>query len=59
MIADPVFVLADYGSARAFALSEDANKAREQYRDFLNHWKDADADVPILQQAKTESAKIH
>ena len=55
MIGYPVLVFADYGLARAFDLSGDANKAREQYRDFLARW----TDVPILQQAKTEPAKIH
>jgi DNA-binding winged helix-turn-helix (wHTH) protein/tetratricopeptide (TPR) repeat protein len=59
MIGDPVFVLAHYGLARAFALSRDTNKAREQYREFLADWKDADPDVPILRQATIENEKIH
>jgi hypothetical protein len=59
MIGDPVSVLAHYDLARAFALSGDANKAREQYRIFLTEWKDADPDVPILKQATIEDEKIH
>jgi hypothetical protein len=27
------------------------------YKDFLNHWKDADPDIPILKLAKSEYAK--
>jgi serine/threonine protein kinase/tetratricopeptide (TPR) repeat protein len=34
------------------------SKARAAYQDFLNLWKDADPDVPILQQAKAEYAKL-
>jgi hypothetical protein len=41
------------------AAAENAKaKARAAYQDFLNLWKDADPDVPILQQAKAEYAKL-
>jgi hypothetical protein len=33
-------------------------KAKSAYQDFLTLWKDADADIPILQQAKAEYAKL-
>src|ERR1043166_3238302 len=33
-------------------------KALTAYRDFLNLWKDADPEVPILKQAKAEYAKL-
>jgi hypothetical protein len=39
-------------------LSGDKAKAKIAYRDFLTIWKDADSDVPILKQAKTEYAKL-
>ena len=52
MIGDPVSVLAHYGLARAYSLSDDAINAREQYRKFLADWKDADPDIPIFRQAK-------
>jgi len=32
-------------------------RAVAAYKDFLTHWKDADPDIPILKQAKTECAK--
>ena len=60
--------LAHLGVARANALQAmtsqepDANAARVRalaaYNDFLTLWKDADPDVPILKQAKSEYAKL-
>jgi len=60
--------LAHLGVARANALQArttqgaDADAARVRalaaYKDFLALWKDADTDVPILQQAKAEYAKL-
>src|SRR5271170_657513 len=42
----------------ACALSGDTAKARSAYNDFFTHWKDADPDIPFLQQAKAEYAKL-
>jgi hypothetical protein len=50
--------LAQLGLARARALSGDTTKARTGYQDFLATWKDADPDLPILKQAKSEYAKL-
>jgi serine/threonine protein kinase/tetratricopeptide (TPR) repeat protein len=60
--------LAHLGVARANALQArtsqgaDADLARTRalaaYKDFLTLWKDADSDIPILKQAKTEYAKL-
>jgi len=36
----------------------DTAKAKAAYKDFLNLWKDADPDIPILKQAKSEYAKL-
>jgi serine/threonine protein kinase/tetratricopeptide (TPR) repeat protein len=46
--------LARLGLARARAISGDQAAARKHYQDFLADWKDADPDLPILRQAKTE-----
>lgn len=54
----PLEALAHLGLARAYALEGDREKARGAYLDFLNLWKDADSDIPILQQAKAELAKL-
>ena len=43
---------------RAYALANDKAKARAAYRDFLALWKDADPDIPILNEAKAEYAKL-
>jgi len=64
--------LAHLGVARANALESrtslgqgqraDADAARTRaltaYKDFLDLWKDADPDVPILKEAKAEYAKL-
>jgi eukaryotic-like serine/threonine-protein kinase len=60
--------LAHLGVARANALQvrtsqgAEADVARVRalaaYKDFLTQWKDADPDIPILQQAKAEYAKL-
>ncbi len=54
----PYFALARLGLARAYAMSDDNAKARTAYQDFFAEWKDADPDIPILQQAKAEYARL-
>jgi len=56
--ADPIGALARLQLGRAFVLSGDTVKAKAAYQDFLTLWKDADSDVPILLQAKTEYARL-
>jgi serine/threonine protein kinase/tetratricopeptide (TPR) repeat protein len=46
------------GLARGSALAGDTAKARKSYQDFLALWNDADPDIPILQQAKAEYARL-
>ena len=50
--------LAHLGLARAYAVSGDTTKSRTKYQDFFALWKDADPDIPILKEAKTEYAKL-
>jgi eukaryotic-like serine/threonine-protein kinase len=50
--------LAHLGLAHAYIVSRDTSKARAKYQDFLTLWKDADPDIPVLKQAKTEYAKL-
>jgi eukaryotic-like serine/threonine-protein kinase len=50
--------LAHLGVARAYAMQGDAAKAKAAYQDFLTLWKDADPDIPILIDAKSEYAKL-
>jgi hypothetical protein len=56
--ADPIGALAHLQLGRVFALSGDNAKAKSAYSDFLTLWKDADADIPVLQQAKAEYARL-
>ncbi len=44
--------------ARAQSMSGDRTAAQKSYRDFLNLWRDADPDIPIFKQAKSEYAKL-
>jgi hypothetical protein len=55
---EPTGALAHLGLARARAAQGDATGAKSAYQDFLNLWKDADPDVPILKEAKAEYAKL-
>jgi hypothetical protein len=59
--------LAHLGLARSFALQAQSAKGADAstagakcctaYQDLLALWKDADPDIPILKQAKSECAK--
>jgi eukaryotic-like serine/threonine-protein kinase len=55
----PWGALARLQLARACALSGDKTKAKIAYQDFLTLWKDADPDIPILKQAKSEYARLN
>ncbi len=54
----PLGALAHLGLARAYALSADTAKAKSAYQAFFTLWKEADSDIPILNQAKTEYTKL-
>ena len=51
---DPACSLALLGLARAYALAGQGEPSRHAYEQFLVLWKDADPDLPALQQAKNE-----
>jgi len=59
VINGPLGVLAHLGLGRAYALSGETGKAKIAYQDFLALCKDADPDIPILKEAKTEYASLH
>ena len=58
LINEPICALAHLGLARAYGLQGDTNEAHTAYQDFLTLWKDADPDIPILNEAKAEYAKL-
>jgi len=56
---DPTIVVAArLQLARALKLSGDRGRAKSAYESFLNSWKNADPEIPILQQAKAEYARL-
>jgi len=54
----PLESLARLQLGRAYVMSGEINLGKAAYQDFLNLWKDADPDIPILKQAKAEYAKL-
>jgi tetratricopeptide (TPR) repeat protein len=58
VLNQPIGALAHLGLGRAYVLQGDIPKAKAAYQDFLALWKDADPDIPILQQAKVEYARL-
>ena len=55
----PYAVLAILGLARARSLAGDSSASRMAYQDFLALWKDADPEIPVLQQARAEYSRLH
>jgi serine/threonine protein kinase len=58
LLADPIGVAARVEFARAMRDAGETAKAKAAYQDFLAIWKDADPDIPLLQQAKAEYARL-
>jgi Flp pilus assembly protein TadD len=58
VINEAIGALAHLDLGRAYAVAGDTAKAKTAYQDFFALWKNADPDIPILKQAKTEYAKL-
>jgi len=58
VLSDPIGALAHLQLARADVLIGDRDRAQAAYKDFLALWKDADPNIPVLNQAKAEYAKL-
>ena len=56
--SSPLHALAYVQQARAHTLAGDTANATKAYEKFFAIWKDADADVPILLEAKAEYARL-
>jgi serine/threonine protein kinase/tetratricopeptide (TPR) repeat protein len=54
----PFYNLAHLGLARAASLNGDGATARTEYQNFVSAWKDADADLPILIEARKEYEQL-
>ena len=57
VLNDPIGPMARLQLARALAASGVRAKSAVAYKDLLALWKDADSDIPVVQDAKAESAK--
>jgi tetratricopeptide (TPR) repeat protein len=57
-VNSPLGALARLQLGRAYVLAGNKTKARHAYLEFLELWKDADPDIPVLKQAKLEYAKL-
>lgn len=57
-VSDPMGALALLQLGRSFAEIGDKEQARAAYNGFFNLWKDADAELPVLELARTESSKL-
>lgn len=55
---DPIGVLAHLQLGRVFVLSGDRSKAKASYEAFLAAWREADPELPVLNSAREEYAKI-
>jgi eukaryotic-like serine/threonine-protein kinase len=58
VLVDPIDALARLQLARALALSGDTSRARRVYDDLFALWKDADAGIPPVNQARAEYARL-
>ena len=54
---DPVGPIARLQLARALSASGDRAKSAAGYRQLMTLWKDADPDIPVVREAKVESAQ--
>jgi hypothetical protein len=57
-VLSPLWPLAHLGLARAAALQGDVAKSRQAYEDFFRLWKEADAELPLLIEAKKEYQRL-
>jgi tetratricopeptide (TPR) repeat protein len=53
-----LYPLALLGVARAAAMAGDGGRSRDYYERFLNRWKEADPDIPVLREARTEYLRV-
>jgi hypothetical protein len=57
VLNDPIGPMARLQLARALSASGDRTKSAAVYRDLMTIWKDADPDIPVVQEAKAEAAR--
>jgi serine/threonine protein kinase/tetratricopeptide (TPR) repeat protein len=58
VLVDPVDAMARLQLGRALALSGATVKAKRVYDDLLTLWQNADPDIPVLEEARAEYARL-
>ena len=56
--AQEQWILAHYQLGRLFQEAGDKDKARQYYEKFLTIWKDGDADMPAIKDAKAQLIRL-
>jgi tetratricopeptide (TPR) repeat protein len=56
---NPLGALAKLEIGRAYALHRDTTQARAAYQEFFHLWQDADANIPVFQEAKVEYTRLN
>ena len=52
------YALSFLGLGRAYAMAGDKADAKKAYDVFFSEWKNADADLPVIAEAKKEYAQL-
>jgi hypothetical protein len=58
VVSDPVGALAHVQLARSYRMSGDMESAKTAYESFLELWKEADPEIPLLRQAQAEYKQL-
>ena len=58
VVSEPIGALAHLQMGRALALAGETAKAKRAYEDFFEEWAGADAEIPILKQARAEYTNL-
>jgi len=58
VLEDPMGALARLQLARAWAMAGDVGRAKASYEDLLRVWKDADAGIPVIGEARAEYQRL-
>ncbi len=57
--SEPIGALTRLQIGRALSILGEKARAKSAYDDFFALWKDADPEIPVLQQAKAEYAALN
>ena len=58
VVYDPIGAVSRWRLGQAYALAGDAQRSKAAYDDFLALWKNADPDIPILKNIRSERAAL-